>query len=257
MEAFGQGRAGIPAFRQFGDRGAGDYIKMEEMLMKKEAGFFLAMMCVLTLVGCGTSNNAEKAEDKISQSAVEESMASEEINVVSASGDTQEPVQDFQSEVDEPSQPEEKGYMDNEEQANSDVNVPETIDSEKDANVSSPLVGVTMEVTEYSDTSVSIRITNDTDKDIQCGSDFCLEMQGEETEEWRELDEVIDNAAFTMEAYRIQKDSSYETVINFEWLYGKLESGKYRIVKTVTDFRGTGDYTDYTYTAEFCIKEEM
>ena len=28
-------------------------------------------------------------------------------------------------------------------------------------------------------------------------------------------------------------------------------------LKTVTDFRGTGDYTDYTYTAEFCIKEEM
>ena len=64
MEAFGQGRAGIPAFRQFGDRGAGDYIKMEEMLMKKEAGFFLAMMCVLTLVGCGTSNNAEKQRTK-------------------------------------------------------------------------------------------------------------------------------------------------------------------------------------------------
>ncbi len=60
-----------------------------------------------------------------------------------------------------------------------------------------------------------------------------------------------------MEAYRIQKDSLYETVINFEWFYGKLESGRYRIVKTVTDFRGTGDYTDYTYTAEFCIKEEM
>ena len=225
--------------------------------MKKEAGFFLAMMCVLTLVGCGISNNAEKAEDKISQSAVEESLASEEINVVSASGDTQEPVQDFQSEVDEPSQPKENGYVDNEEQANSDVNVPEIIDSEKDANVSSPLAGVTMEVTEYSDTSVSVRITNDTDKDIQCGSDFCLEMQVEETEEWRELDEIIDNAAFTTEAYRIQKDSPYETVINFEWLYGKLESGRYRIVKTVTDFRGTGDYTDYTYTAEFCIKEEM
>lgn len=145
----------------------------------------------------------------------------------------------------------------NEEQANSDVNVPEIIDSEKDANVFSPLAGVTMEVTEYSNTSVSVRITNDTDKDIQCGSDFCLEMQDEETEEWRELDEVIDNAAFTMEAYRIQKDSPYETVINFEWLYGRLESGRYRMVKTVTDFRGTGDYTDYIYTAEFCIKEEM
>ena len=179
--------------------------------MKKEAGFFLAMMCVLTLVGCGTSNKVEKAENKISQSAVEESIASEEINVVSASGDTQEPVQDSQSAVDELSQPEEKGYVDNGEQANSDVDVPEIIDSEKDANVFSPLVGVTMEVMEYSDTSVSVRITNDTDKDIQCGSDFCLKMQNEETEEWRERDEVIDNAAFTMEAYRIQKDSPYET----------------------------------------------
>ena len=225
--------------------------------MKKEAGFFLAMMCVLTLVGCGTSNNVEKEENKISQSAVEESIASEEINVVPVSGDTQETVQDPQSAVDALSQPKENGYVDNEEQANSDVNVPEIINSEKDANVSSPLVGVTMDVTEYSDTSVSIRITNDTDKEIQCGSDFCLEMQDEETEEWRELDEVIDNAAFTMEAYRIQKDSPYETVTNFEWLYGKLESGRYRIVKTVTDFRGTGDYTNYTYTAEFCIKEEM
>jgi hypothetical protein len=230
---------------------------MEEMLMKKEAEFFLAMMCVLTLVGCGTSNNAERAENIISQSAVEESISSEEINVVSASGDTQEPVQDSQSAVDKLSQPKENGYVDNEEQANSDVNVPEIIDSEKDANVFSPLAGVTMEVTEYSNTSVSVRITNDTDKDIQCGSDFCLEIQDEETEEWRELDEVIDNAAFTMEAYRIQKDSPYETVINFEWLYGRLESGRYRMVKTVTDFRGTGDYTDYTYTAEFCIKEEM
>ena len=225
--------------------------------MKKEAEFFLAMMCVLTLVGCGTSNNAERAENIISQSAVEESISSEEINVVSASGDTQEPVQDSQSAVDKLSQPKENGYVDNEEQANSDVNVPEIIDSDKDANVFSPLAGVTMEVTEYSNTSVSVRITNDTDKDIQCGSDFCLEIQDEETEEWRELDEVIDNAAFTMEAYRIQKDSPYETVINFEWLYGRLESGRYRMVKTVTDFRGTGDYTDYTYTAEFCIKEEM
>lgn len=75
--------------------------------MKKEAEFFLAMMCVLTLVGCGTSNNAERAENIISQSAVEESIASEEINVVSASGDTQEPVQDSQSAVDKLSQPKE------------------------------------------------------------------------------------------------------------------------------------------------------
>ena len=117
------------------------------------------------------------------------------------------------------------------------------------------LDGVTMEVTECSDTSVTVRIVNDTDKDIQCGEDFCLEIQNEETGEWREADTVIDNAAFDAIAYMIQKDFPYEKVINFEWLYGKLEAGRYRIVKTVTDFRGTGDYTDYAFTAEFSIKE--
>ena len=123
-----------------------------------------------------------------------------------------------------------------------------------DTEVLSPLDGVMMEVTECSDTSVTVRIVNDTDKDIQCGSDFCLEMQDEESGEWRELDEVIDNADFTMEAYMIQKDSPYEAVIDFEWRYGKLEPGRYRIVKTVTDFRGTGDYTNYAFTAEFNIE---
>ena len=126
--------------------------------------------------------------------------------------------------------------------------------NDADIDVLSPLDGVTMEVTECSNTSVSIKITNDTDKDIECGSDFCLEMQDEETGEWRELDQVIDNAAFDAIAYMIQKDSPYEEVIDFEWLYGKLEPGRYRIVKTITDFRGTGDYTDYVFTAEFSIE---
>ena len=122
-----------------------------------------------------------------------------------------------------------------------------------DTDVLSQLDGVTMEVTECSDTSVTVKITNDTDKDIQCGEDFCLEMQDEETGEWRKLDEVIDNAAFNAIAYMVQKDSPYEAVIDFEWIYGKLEPGRYRIVKTVMDFRGTGDFTDYTFTAEFSI----
>ncbi|GFI45870.1 hypothetical protein IMSAGC019_01183 [Lachnospiraceae bacterium] len=95
-----------------------------------------------------------------------------------------------------------------------------------DTDVLSPLDGVTMEVTECSDISVTVRIVNDTDKDIQCGEDFCLEVQDEETGEWRKLDEVIDNAAFNAIAYMVQKDSPYEAVIDFEWLYGKLEPGR-------------------------------
>ena len=130
-------------------------------------------------------------------------------------------------------------------------------ENETDTDVPSSLDGVTMEVTEYSDTSVTVRITNDTDMNIRCGGeDFCLKILDGETGEWRDLDTVIDDYAFFEEAYMIQKDSPYEMVINFEWLYGKLEPGRYQIVKTVMDFRGTGDYTNYVYAAEFDISME-
>lgn len=119
-------------------------------------------------------------------------------------------------------------------------------------NISSPLDGVTMEVTKCSDISVTVKIVNDTEKYIQCGDAFYLEKQDEESGEWRELD-TIKSAAFDAIAHIIQKDSPYETVIDFEWLYGKLEPGRYHIVKTITDFRGSGNYTDYIYTAEFTV----
>lgn len=125
----------------------------------------------------------------------------------------------------------------------------------KDSNTSSPLSGVTMMVTKSSDTSVTVRITNETDKDIQCGEDFCLKVLDEETGNWREPDTVIDNAAFKALAYMIPKNSLLEMDISLEWLYGKLEPGRYQIEKNISDFRGTGDHTDYTFTAEFNIED--
>ena len=137
-------RAGFPGFWQIGELGKQScYIKMEEILMKKRAGFFLAMMCVLTLVGCGTSNNAEKAENNLSQPVVIESMTSEEINVVSASDGAQEPVQNTQPAIDDLSQPEEVDYQKDVEQSNSDIqekeeglmDVTETVEAEQDSQI--------------------------------------------------------------------------------------------------------------------------
>ncbi len=70
-------------------------------------------------------------------------------------------------------------------------NTGQTDSEEKDIDVLSPLDGVTMEVAECSDTSVTVKITNDTDKDIGCGNPFYLEIQNEETGEWREADTVL------------------------------------------------------------------
>ena len=111
--------------------------------MKKRAELFLAMMCVLALVGCGTLDNAEKAEDNLAQSAAIESIISEEINVVSALDGVQEPMQDIQLAVDVLSQPEEADYQKDAEKGNSDIqekeeclmDVTEAVEAEHDSQI--------------------------------------------------------------------------------------------------------------------------
>ena len=111
--------------------------------MKKRAELFLAMMCVLALVGCGTLDNAEKAEDNLAQSAAIESIISEEINVVSALDGVQEPMQDIQLAVDVLSQPEEADYQKDAEKGNSDiqekeeslVDITEAVEAEHDSQI--------------------------------------------------------------------------------------------------------------------------
>ena len=52
----------------------------------------------------------------------------------------------------------------------------------------------------------------------------------------------------------IAEDDVTEFEIKWEWLYGKLPVGTYRIVKGFTDFRESGDYDDFAYWTEFEIK---
>lgn len=42
--------------------------------------------------------------------------------------------------------------------------------------------------------------------------------------------------------------------MDWQVFHGSLEPGKYRIIKDISDFRGTGDYTKYNLGAEFEIK---
>lgn len=41
--------------------------------------------------------------------------------------------------------------------------------------------------------------------------------------------------------------------LNWEYLYGRLNDGHYRIVKRVMDYRAPGDYDEYDICAEFDI----
>lgn len=87
-----------------------------------------------------------------------------------------------------------------------------------------------------------------------------------QTGEWYSLDKNVDGEwipletepldfAWNMVAYMIKENDITKLDVNWEWLYGILPSGKYRINKVVMDFRQTGDYDEKIYSAEFEVKE--
>lgn len=117
------------------------------------------------------------------------------------------------------------------------------------------LDGVTMRVTESTDSSVTLEIVNETDKDIQYGDDFILEKKDNDSGEWRRVQTIIDDYGFNDIAHIVQKGTPSIEEIDFEWLYGKLEAGTYRIVKELIDYKGTGENINYWYSAEFMVGE--
>ena len=56
-----------------------------------------------------------------------------------------------------------------------------------------------------------------------------------------------------MLAYKIPLNEKYEMDIDYSNIYGTLEAGKYRIVKSVTETDSDGNRTEKTYYAEFTI----
>lgn len=88
--------------------------------------------------------------------------------------------------------------------------------------------------------------------ELQYDSDFTMERYEEEA--WVPVPAAVEgNYAFTMEAYNIPQDTDSEFRVDWEWLYGELEPGEYRIVKSVDDFRKSGDYDQYSICAYFEI----
>lgn len=90
---------------------------------------------------------------------------------------------------------------------------------------------------------------------LQTGEAFYLEkLSGRK---WISCDTrpTIDYA-FNMVAYLIDSEKGFELKTEWEWLYGKLAAGKYRIAKEVMDFRETGDFDEQVYYAYFEIPQE-
>lgn len=91
--------------------------------------------------------------------------------------------------------------------------------------------------------------------DLRTGSYYSLIVQEEDG--WYRVPYLIpeDKVVWTMQAYNLS-DNTVKWDIGWEWLYGKLPSGTYRILKTITDEGGEGEFVDSeVFYVEFEIEE--
>lgn len=86
-------------------------------------------------------------------------------------------------------------------------------------------------------------ITDLSDEENVYGEGYIIEKKI--GEEWIELKPIIDNYGFNMIGYLVDENNTLELDHNWEWLYGKLDSGEYKLIKVI-------DYNTYI-SCEFKI----
>lgn len=116
--------------------------------------------------------------------------------------------------------------------------------------------GITLSVENVTPTGLTLVCTQSGGTptgELQTGSWYILERLTEEG--WTEVEWVPQkyDVAWTAEAWMIPKEDTVEWKVDWEWLYGKLSPGTYRIGKSIDDFRETGDYDTQNFYAEFQI----
>lgn len=87
---------------------------------------------------------------------------------------------------------------------------------------------------------------------LQTGAYYSLEKW--EGESWQTVD-TISETYWQLQAFTIEKDQDTEFRIDWEWLYGKLNKGTYRLEKRISDFRQSDDKDDYIFYADFEIPD--
>lgn len=75
-------------------------------------------------------------------------------------------------------------------------------------------------------------IITDPSGDIHTYGDF-FRIDEFKDNEWVPLKPIIDDYGFNAIGYHVDENNKLEMNIDWEWLYGELKSGKYRLVKDV------------------------
>lgn len=116
--------------------------------------------------------------------------------------------------------------------------------------------GMTLKLEKETPAGVTIVIDRSIDTgtdELQCGSDYVLEMKKDG--QWMPVPQADPEmvVAWTAEAYIIPAGGEYRAEIKWDWLYGELPVGEYRVGKSVMRWRAPGDYDTAMLYAEFAV----
>lgn len=98
---------------------------------------------------------------------------------------------------------------------------------------------------------VTLIFTNNSDLEYTYGESFIIQRKS--NDQWQNVTTIIDNYGFNDIGYMLEGKQTGEMDVKWEWIYGKLESGEYRITKDIIFVRDAGDLDIYHLSAEFAI----
>ena len=90
---------------------------------------------------------------------------------------------------------------------------------------------VTIQISDISSSGANLVITDTNPEPYVYGEWF--KLQKEVNGQWQDVPPVVDNYGFHEIGYLPNNKGEVTFVINWEWLYGKLPAGTYRIFKEV------------------------
>lgn len=130
--------------------------------------------------------------------------------------------------------------------------------SQESDNTENDIWGIQLTASEITPTGLTLicrQSGGEATGELHTGSFYSLEKKtGNQWSPAEMLPQKYD-VAWTSEAWIIPMDDKAEWKVDWEWLYGTLPPGNYRIGKEISDFRKTGDYDTKFYYAEFEVPE--
>lgn len=123
------------------------------------------------------------------------------------------------------------------------------IGNKSNINVSQNDVIMTIKDGTLTNKSVTLILTNNSDRKIQYGSPYEIEIK--KNGEWYKINAKLN---FTLQLFILESKEKNEFKLDFEEGYGKLPSGTYRVIKKIDKEKEDGLFDSFYVSTEFTIK---